>query len=182
LIVGIVLLVVGLPSVVIGIVLVVRASRVPDENALARGSVGGGPMTFQRDDAGRITVYLRSTSTNSERIDDEVSDTTCQVAHAGGTSTIDGGHQGLSVTIGHTGTIGYVDVEAGQVTVRCDGSSSSGDRLIVASGGPPNIVVGIVLIIAGGLAFIAGLVLAIVGAVLSASRRRRGPPMPYASG
>jgi len=180
LILGLILLVLGIPSVVIGIVLLVQASHKADDNALARGTVGGGAMTFEQGADGRITIYLRSSSSNTETIDDEVDDTTCDIEHAGGSSTIDGSRQGFSVTLGHTATVGYVDVDAGQVNVVCDGGFSSGDELIVASGGPPPVVPGFVLIFAGAVAFIGGLVLTIIGIVLRASRRRRQqPPMPY---
>src|SRR4029079_15500528 len=115
---------------------------------------------------GRITVYLRSSSSNTDFVDSEVSATTCLVQHSGGTSQISGSSQGLSVTLGSTATIGYVDVDAGQVAVQCDGSLSAGTRFTVSRGGPPSVVAGFVFIFGGAVLFFGGLVLTIVGAVL----------------
>lgn len=181
LLVGIVLALIGISGIIVGIVLLVQASNVADDNAIARGSVGGGPITFTREDDGRITLYLRSTSDNTEVVDSEVSDTTCAVEHGGRTSTIDGAFQSFSVTLGSTATIGYVDVEAGPVTVTCDGSRASGATIIVAKGGPPSVVPGFIFLFAGIGLFLGALVLVIVGAVLRA-RRRRPPPMSPAYG
>jgi hypothetical protein len=102
------------------------------------------------------------------------------VAHAGGTSRIDGSGQSTSITLGSTATIGSADVQAGPVTVQCEGRSGSGETMIVARGGPPNVVAAIVLIVGAALALVAGLVLTIIGAVLRARRRR--PPQPAAYG
>lgn len=182
LLVGIVLALIGISGIVIGIVLLVQASNVADDNAIARGSVGGGPITFIRQANGRITLYLRSTSSDTEVVDEEVSDTECTVDHGGGTSTIDGAFQSFSVTLGSTATIGYVDVDAGPVTVTCDGSRASGETIIVAKGGPPSVVPGFIFLFAGIGLFIGGLVLGIVGAVLRARSRRPPPPMRPAYG
>jgi hypothetical protein len=180
--VGIVLALVGISGIVVGIVLLMQASNVADDNAIARGSVGGGPITFTREADGRITLYLRSTSSNTEIVDSEVDDTTCTVEHGGRTSTIDGAFQSLSVTLGSTATIGYVDVEAGPVAVTCDGTRAIGAAIIVAKGGPPSVVPAFIFLFAGIGLFIGGLVLVIVGAVLRARSRRPPPPMRPAYG
>ncbi len=182
LIAGIILLLVGVSVVIVGIVLLVNASNVPDDNAIARGSVGGRPIAFDREDDGEITVYLRSTSSDMNVVHDQVRDTTCAVDHGGVTSTIDGSGQSFSITLGNTGTIGSVHVTAGAVTVTCEGSSSDGEEVIVARGGPPGIVPGLVFVFAGIGLFIVGVVLTIVGVVLRSRRRRRAPPPSYASG
>ena len=183
LVVGIILMLLAVSGIILGIVWLVSAASVADDNAIANGEIGGSPVTFRHESAGRITVYLRSSSGNSDVIDDEVAGTTCTVAHADGTSQLDGSRQGVNITLGSTATIGAVDVPTGEVTVTCDGSSSSGERFTVARGGPPSVAAGFVFTIGGAFVFFGGLVLTIVGAVLRA-RRRRPParPAPYAPG
>jgi hypothetical protein len=182
LIVGVVLLLIGISGLILGIVWVVNAVNVPDDNAIARGTIGGDPETFEGEDAGRITVYLRSSSSNTDVVDGEVDGTSCTVEHSGGTAQIDGSRQSVSLTLGSTATIGFVDVEAGTVTVQCDGRSSDGDTFIVARGGQPNIFAAIFFIVGGALLVVGGLVLTIVGAVLRGRRRRHPPRAAYGPG
>lgn len=174
LIVGIVLMLVAASGIILGIVWLVGAANAADDDAVANGRVGGPTVAFDLESAGRITVYLRSSSSNSDIVDSQVAATTCLVQHGGGTAEIRGSRQSVSITLGSTSTIGYVDVQAGQVAVQCDGSFSSGSRFTVSRGGPPSVVAGFVFIFGGAFLFFGGLVLTIVGAVLRAKRRR--PP------
>ena len=125
LVTGIILLLVAISGVIVGIVLLVNASvrrrRQRARQRHDRRATGG----YEQASDGRITVYLRSSSSDTEFVDSEVSATTCLVQHGGGTSPLRGSSQGFSVTLGSTATIGSVDVEAGQVAVQCDGSLSA---------------------------------------------------------
>lgn len=173
LIVGVILMLAAISAVIIGIVLVINAASVTDDDAVANGRIGGPPVAFQQETDGRVTVYLRSSSSNTDIVDSQVSATTCLVQHEGGTSQIRGDRQGFSVTLDSTATIGYVDVDAGQVLVQCDGSFSSGIRFTVSQGGPPNVIVAFAFLFGGVALFLGGLALVIVGAIRHFRRKRR---------
>ncbi len=125
-----------------------------EDDAVARGQMGQ-PLSFTAADPGDYTVYLVNGF--------NVGATGCNVALADGTQiTLVGARQDVEYTIGNASSIGRFDTEAGDVEILCQPDMAAE---YIVTPGTPGIVRTVLMIIAGGFAFFAGIGLLIWGLI-----------------
>lgn len=166
---------IGTAALAAGIVHTVQeGSRARDE-AVARGTVGGPPVTVP---AGDHTVWLDLDTNDEHERDLTVRDTACA---AGDLDDVDfrGARQGSSVTIGDLSTVGTFTAPARGTTMRC--AYTAGTRrsqrqrfaapaFLVAPGRPSGATTGVLVIVGGAFALVAGILLIAWGAGRRARR------------
>ncbi len=173
LVLGLLFLVGGIVAGTIGVLDIIDAVSIPDDEVAVRGRTGE-QMDFSREasDPERWTIYLDSTSSNSDIVDSETASTRCEISLSDGSSaSVNGARQVSSVNLNGQASIGYFDAPVGPVAVRCD-SSSGTFRVFVAEGGPRLGLSQFGLIFGGVGALVLGIILTIIGA------RRRWVAVP----
>ena len=165
---GIVLTVVGLVGLAIGIVRIVDAVRIPDDDIVARGVIGGPAVEFERtaDLPEQYTVYLDAGSGSSQTVDHWVDATTCAIELPDGTELRrDGNDLSSSVNLNGTANIGSFRTPTGTVTVSCTSSRANGAPMLVVKGGPRLGFVAFAYLFGGVALLVGGIILTIVGAI-----------------
>lgn len=165
---GIVLTVAGLGGLATGILRIIDAADIPDDDIVARGRVGGGAVTFERDEDMPVeyTIYLDSDSSRSDIVEDFVDSTECTVTLPGGdTVSIDGDDLSTSVNLNGTANVGSFDAPAGTIEVACSSGFADGVSMLVVKGGPRLGLAAFAWLFGGIAVLVAGIVLTIVGSI-----------------
>ena len=152
--IGLALIIGAIAAIVIGIVAIVGELHRIEDDAVARGQMGQ-TLSFTAADPSDYTVYLVSGL--------DVSATGCRVTVADGAEiTLVGARQDVEYTIGNASSIGRFDTEAGDVEILCQPEMAAE---YIVTPGTPGIVRTVLMIIAGGFAFFAGIGLLIWGLI-----------------
>lgn len=168
LVIGVVLLAAGLAGLAIGIVKIVAAVRIPDDEIVGRSFVGGPPVQFERtdDQPEQFTIYLDAGSGNSEAVDRYVDATTCTITLPDGSSVRrDGNDLSTSVNLNGTANVGSFRTVSGTVSVSCTSSRADGKPILVVEGGPRLGFVAFGYLFGGVALLVGGIILTIMGAI-----------------
>ena len=166
--IGVVLMLLGTAGVALGIVRIVDAVRIPEDEIMGRSFVGGPPIQFERtdDQPDEFTIYLDTGSTNSSTTDRLVDATTCTIALPdGSTLRRDGNDLSMSVNLDGTANVGSFRTGSGTVNVSCSSGRASGIALLVAEGGPRLSLAAFGYLFGGVGLLVVGIILTIVGSI-----------------
>lgn len=187
LIIGIVLWLIAAPLIVFGVVGTVDTFDTIHSDSTPRGVLSARgddrPVSVRIGDPEptKHTVYLLTDGRglDSDRADLLASRTTCVATLPNERRvTMAGSDQGVSANLGGAVTVGSFTSPAGLVVVACayTGNPPMGApaalEFAVAPGSPSDAIGPVFMIVAGGLASVAGLVLIIIGIVRMVSTRR----------
>jgi hypothetical protein len=168
---GAIALVAGVAGSAIGILDAVDTRDNIESDAVARGTLGGPPLTFRAPagEAQDYTVYLlfgRNLVNRELEESAAVRDTVCRAALPNERVVTFGGRsQGVTTTIGRASSVGHFSSPSGQVEVRCaygPGDLRSRRRrpdsvaYVVTPGTPGDAAEGVVLIVGGVFGALAG--------------------------
>lgn len=182
---GLALLVTGVVLLVGGISEAVRSHDRIEDDAVGRGTVrasDASPASFVVPAGGRrdYTVYLRTAGGGSDGDDPVVAATSCEATLPNEDRTrFSGARQGVSVTLGSLASVGHFSSSPGRVRVRCVlGSTvrstafrSDAAEFFVTPGRPSFTGSGILAIIGGVFAILAGIGITGAGIVWAVVRR-----------
>ncbi len=166
--IGIVALVTGLAGLAMGVVRIVDAVRIPDDEIVGRSFVGGPPIQFERadDQPDEFTIYLDTDTSNSDATERVVDATSCTITLPDG-STVrrDGNDLTMSVNLNGTANVGSFRTGSGTVSVSCTSSRANGTPTLIAEGGPRLDLASFGYLFGGIALLVVGIILTIVGAI-----------------
>ena len=137
----------GVLAIAYGIGNAVGQANALEDDAVARGVVGGGPVAFESTDT-ELTVYIHFEGLINEDSfrDSAVAATTCSVSD----QVLRGARQGTSATLGDYATIGEFTHGGGAGSIRCSGSRDV--EYVVTPHGPGAVFKAVGMIIGGAFA------------------------------
>ena len=163
--IGLMLIVGGIIAGTIGVVGIVDAVSIPEDEIAVNGIIGQ-PMQFERTatDPQRWTVYIVTGASGEDSTDTATGSTRCTATLSDGTTaSINGARQATSVNLNGKASVGYFDAPIGPISVLCE-SSYGTYPVFVAEGGPRLAVSDFGFVFGGVGALVIGIILTIVGA------------------
>lgn len=117
---GTVVLVAGLVAMAYGVGAAIGQASAIDDDAVARGTVGGPPIAFASREP-ELTLYLEFDGvTRSEIRDRAVAVTTCTLSGDGADRSFTGNRQGVAAELGDYSSVGRVTLAGGSGRIACD--------------------------------------------------------------
>ena len=165
--IGLAMILAAFAMIALGIVRLVDAATIPEDEVVSRG-LAGSTMGFDQDSAtpAQFTVYLESNSSSSNVVDVQVSRISCLVELSDGTTrTVRGANQSTSTQINGTASIGTFTATPGRVSVSCEAADNTRYNLMIATGGPRLPLSAFGLVFGGIGVLLVGIVLTIIGAI-----------------
>lgn len=163
---GIWLVAAGVAVTIVGSLLVLGNQAVQVLAAEDRASVST-PLRFEAEEGSYVVLLLPTTVGGGQISGDPVAQLTCDVALADGTTALlRGSRQATSIETSAGETVGSFDAVAGPTTVTCDFEGSPDTYgYLVAVAPQRNVlnVLGLVALVGGILAVLAGAVLIVIG-------------------